>query len=373
MSQQILVATRKGLFVLERRAAPQSEWWKIKTTAFLGHPVTMVLADARDGSLYAALNLGHFGVKLHRSRDGGENWQECAVPVYPPQPENLPPPENEYTKVAPWSLVQIWSLESDRGSQAGGVWAGTIPGGLFHSADGGQSWNLVRSLWDRSERLRWFGGGYDYPGIHSISVDPRDSNHLTVAVSCGGVWKTRDRGETWDCASQGMRAAYMPPEQQNDPVIQDPHRLVHSETNPDVMWVQHHNGIFRSIDGAASWQEITGVQPSAFGFAVAVHPADPQTAWFVPAIKDECRLPVDARLVVTRTRDGGKTFEALGRGLPQENCYHLVYRHCLEVDASGQTLALGSTTGGLWTSDDQGDSWDASFAHLPPIYCVRMA
>jgi len=331
----------------------------------------MAFSDLRDDSLYAALNLGHFGTKLHHSADGGKTWQERGVPVYPPQPENLPKQENEFAKVAPWSLVQIWSMESDGGIRAGGLWAGTIPGGLFHSSDGGQSWRMIRSLWDRPERNQWFGGGYDYPGIHSICVDPRNARHVTLGVSCGGAWSTQDGGENWTCTAKGMRAEFMPPDRQYDPNIQDPHRLVQCPASPDVLWVQHHNGIFRSTDRAASWTEITDVKPSAFGFAVAVHPRDPKTAWFAPAVKDEFRLPVDAQLVVTRTRDGGHSFETLRRGLPQEHSYHQVYRHCLDVDASGDRLVMGSTTGGLWTSVNQGDSWECVSQNLPPIYCIR--
>jgi hypothetical protein len=373
MSKCILVATRKGLFLIDRKGASVKDAWTIRTTAFLGNPVTMAFADPRDGSLYAALNLGHFGVKLHHSADGGKTWQERAVPVYPPQPENLPKPQNEFAKVAPWSLVQIWAIESDGRSKAGGLWAGTIPGGLFHSADSGQSWRMIRTLWDRPERNQWFGGGYDYPGIHSICVDPRDSRRVTLGISCGGVWSTQDAGQTWQCTAKGMRAAYMPPEQQDNPNIQDPHRLAQGPADPQTLWVQHHNGIFLSTDGAASWKEIADVKPSSFGFAVAVHPKDATTAWFVPAVKDECRVPVDAQLVVTRTRNGGQSFEILREGLPQEQTYHLVYRHGLDVDSSGQSLVMGSTTGGLWISDNQGDSWRCAFPNLPPIYCVRFA
>jgi hypothetical protein len=137
------------------------------------------------------------------------------------------------------------------------------------------------------------------------------------------------------------------------------------------MWAQHHNGIFRTTDGAASWQEIQHKNPSAFGFAVAVHPQDPNTAWFVPAIKDEKRIPVDGRVVVSRTRDGGKSFEVLSRGLPQEHAYDLTYRHALAIDDSGQRLAFGSTTGSCWISENQGDSWTCLSSHLPPIHCVR--
>jgi photosystem II stability/assembly factor-like uncharacterized protein len=255
------------------------------------------------------------------------------------------------------------------------LWAGTVGGGLFRSRDRAASWGLVRSLWDLRERRAWMPAGAGYPeaGIHSICVHPRDSTHVMVAVSIGGVWATTDSGGTWECRAKGMRADYMPPEQAFDPNLQDVHRLVQCQRNPDVLWAQHHNGIWRTSDAGASWQEVTGVTPSAFGFAVAVHPRDPNTAWFVPAVKDECRVPVDGRFVVTRTRDGGRSFEALRRGLPSEPSYDLVYRHGLAIDAGGQRLAMGSTTGNLWISDDQGDLWRPQSANLPPIYAVRFA
>jgi len=202
-------------------------------------------------------------------------------------------------------------------------------------------------------------------------VDPRDSKHVTIGVSCGGVWSTRDGGNTWQLTGHGMRAEFMPPERQFEPNAQDPHMLAQGRANPDVFWVQHHNGIFRSTDAAGSWSEITGVQPSVFGFAVAVHPADSDTAWFVPALKDEKRYPKDGRVVVNRTRDGGRTFETLTRGLPQEHAYDLVYRHALDVDDTGNRLAFGSTTGSLWISEDSGDSWQTLSSHLPPIHAVR--
>jgi hypothetical protein len=138
-----------------------------------------------------------------------------------------------------------------------------------------------------------------------------------------------------------------------------------------VFWAQHHNGIFRSIDNSVSWKEITNAKPSKFGFAVAVHPNDPDTAWFVPAIKDERRVPVDGRFVVSRTSDGGRTFKAFGKGLPPRPAYDLVYRHGLAVDASGKRLAMGSTTGGLWLSENGGAAWKCLSAHLPPVHCVR--
>jgi photosystem II stability/assembly factor-like uncharacterized protein len=192
-----------------------------------------------------------------------------------------------------------------------------------------------------------------------------------VAISCGGVWDTPDAGVQWTLQGEGLVAAYMPPEQAGQRESQDPHRVARCAAAPDTMWMQHHNGIFRSTDAGATW---TQLKPPAddFGFAVAAHPADPDTAWFVPAIKDELRMPRDGALTVTRTRDGGRTWESLREGLPQRDAYDLIYRHGLDVDASGTRLAMGSTTGALWTSDNAGDSWQLVNAHLPPIYAVRL-
>jgi hypothetical protein len=270
-------------------------------------------------------------------------------------------------------VSQVWALAAGGPAEAGLLWAGTIPGALFCSRDRGDSWQLVRALWDVPQRKKWFGGGYDQPGIHSILVDPRDPRHLTVGVSCGGVWTSLDAGQSWECRATGMHADYMPPEQREDPDIQDPHRLVHCAGAPDAMWVQHHNGIFRSTNDARRWHHVPAAAPSGFGFAVAVHPRDPETAWFVPAVKDECRVPVEGKLVASRTRDGGRSFEVLREGLPQQDAYDLVYRHGLDVDASGERLAMGSTTGGLWLSASGGDSWHALPARLPPVYQVLFA
>jgi photosystem II stability/assembly factor-like uncharacterized protein len=191
-----------------------------------------------------------------------------------------------------------------------------------------------------------------------------------VGVSVGGVWTSRDSGATWRLIGEGLRNEYMPPGREGDPIAQDAHRIVQCAAEPDRLWMQHHNGIFVSDDGGEHWRELRDVPPSHFGFAVAVHPRDPDTAWFVPATKDEKRFPVDARLVVTRTTDGGRSFEILDRGLPAEPAYDLVYRHALDVSASGQSLAFASTTGSLWVSADQGESWQPVSHHLPPVACV---
>jgi hypothetical protein len=359
MSETLLVSTRKGLFTLARSASG----WRIEDTAFLGDNVTLTFADPRDGTWYAALDHGHFGVKLHRSEDRGAHWEEVGVPAYPAAEGDEEPS----------ALKLIWALCGAGDDQPGRLWAGTIPGGLFRSDDRGATWSLVESLWNHPDRTQWFGGGADAPGIHSILVDPRDSRRVLVGVSCGGVWETTDDAATWTVRAEGMRADFMPPERAADPVIQDPHCIVACPTDFDRLWAQHHCGIWKSCDGARTWTVVPEAGPSTFGFPVVVHPADADTAWFIPAVSDQHRIPVDGKLVVTRTRDGGQTFDVLREGLPQEHAYDLVFRHAFDIDGTGDRLAFGSTTGGLWTSDDGGDRWAAASVHLPPIYAVSFA
>jgi hypothetical protein len=366
MSDRLLVSTRKGLFRIVRGRGE----WAIDGADFLGDNVTLSLTDPRDGRSYAALDHGHFGVKLHRSTATG--WEEIAAPAYPPKPEGLE--ENDmWGRPIPWTTTRVWALQAGGADEPGVLWCGTIPGGLFRSNDHGDTWAMMRSLWDHPKRKQWSGGGADWPGIHSIIVDRRDSRRVWIAVSTGGVWLTEDGGATWRQTGAGMRAEYVPPELVHDPIAQDVHCLTQCAAAPHRMWVQHHNGIFVSSDEGRGFTEVTGVEPSAFGFPVAVHPRDADTAWFVPEIKDEKRIPRDGRLVVNRTRDGGKSFETLTQGLPQTHAYDVVYRHALAIDDSGDRLAFGSTTGGLWITEDGGDYWTEVTHTLPPIYAVRFA
>lgn len=352
----IYCATRKGLLTWQRRG----QAWRLARHDFPGDPVTMVLRDPRDGTLYAALDLGHFGPKMHALRAGESKWEEMGCPAMP---------ADDGEKLA---VKVIWALAPGGADERETLWAGTTPGGLFRSEDAGRTWRLMTALWEHPGRKEWFGGGFIDPGIHSICVHPRDSRRVVVGVSCGGVWETRDGGDSWTNIAQGMRAEYMPPEQALNPGIQDPHQIVQCAADPDWLWAQHHNGIFVRSAADEPWREITA-PVSSFGFACAVHPHDPRTAWFIPAAKDDQRIPVESRLLVNRTRDGGASFESLRAGLPQENCFDIVYRHALDVDGAGQGLAFGSTTGGLWASQDGGDTWQEISAHLPPVYCVRVA
>lgn len=354
MSDRLFVSTRKGAFDL-RRGSDRA--WQVEQVHFLGIPVVGVFKDPRNGDLFASLDHGHYGAKLHRSRDDGKTWKELEAPSYEGASGDA-------------SLHMIWTVEASGADQPGVLWAGTVPGGLFKSEDSGETWTLNEFLWNVPEKASWFGGGFDDPGLHSLCVDPRDSDRILAGLSVAGVWLTENGGATWELAAKGMWAAYVPPENKQDGEVQDPHLIVQCPADPDTYWCQHHNGMFVTTDNSKSWQELSP-PVSNFGFPVAVHPKDPETAWFAPALADEDRFPVDGKVIVNRTRDGGKTFETLRDGLPQEHGYDLIYRHALIVDETGDRLAMGSTTGTLWISDNGGDRWETVNAHLPPIYALK--
>ncbi len=368
MTEPVLwVATRKGLF----RICRETGKWQIHEPSFLGDNVSAVLRHPVSGLVFAALDHGHFGAKLQRSSNGGLAWEEIPVPENPPRPEGEAPWVDFIGRTIPDALQLIWCLEPGHPSQSGRIWAGTTPGGLFRSDDHGDHWELMESLWNHPGRREWVGGGMDSPGIHSILIHPDNPQDITIAVSCGGIWHSPDDGVSWENIGHGMHAPYTPPEYATAPGSQDVHRLVRCRTAPDRMWLQHHDGIYRSDDAGRNWCRIQSVSPTDFGFPVVVDEANPDRAWFVPEIKDEHRLPPDGQVVVNRTDDGGETFTSFRQGLPGPFAYDLVFRHALERDAKTGILAMGSTTGSLWISEDQGACWQTVSNHLPPVYALR--
>lgn len=359
----ILLGTRKGLITLERGAGGR---YGVTGTEFDGIPVAYAARDERTNRIWACLEHGHWGPKLHRTDERGREFEEILAPCFP---EHALSVDGRAEGEAP-AVGGIWCVVGGGAGHPERIWLGTFPGALFRSDDGGEHFELVESLWDHPHRPEWFGGGRDTPGLHSILVDPRDEDRVLIGVSCGGVYETVDAGETWVPRNQGLVADFLP--EPNSEVGQDPHCIALCTAAPDVVWQQNHCGVYRSTDAGHTWNDIGQKNgPVRFGFPILPHRENPEVAWVIPAISDEMRMAVDGALVVHRTDDGGKTWRARAKGLPQTAVYDVVYRHAL--DGNGDELVFGSTTGNVFYSGDGGESWECLGAHFPPVYSVRFA
>src|SRR4051812_19581557 len=358
MKPTLLLGTRKGFIAYHFNNGK----WRMANLSFEGVPVSIAYADPRINTWWACLDHGHWGVKLHRSNDRGATWQEVTAPAYP---------EGEIVKDGvPAATRYMWAMSQGGKNYSSRLWIGTDPGGLFMSEDNGNSFQLVESLWKHPSRKDWMGGGRDLPGIHSIVVDPRNEDHIFIGISCAGVFETVDAGNTWAVRNKGLRADFLP-----DPTSEighDPHIVVAAPANPDALWQQNHCGIFRTTDGARNWQYVGQSNGLAhFGFAIAVADDDPEQAWVAPANSDETRVAIKGSLCICRTDDGGKSWKELRNGLPQENCFDIVYRHALAT--SGDAVVFGTTTGNLFFSQDKGENWEVLNNYLPMIHSVQFA
>jgi hypothetical protein len=356
-SDNVLLATRKGLIRMTNKGGS----WNSELLSFSGIALSYAFQNPHDDVIWAALDTDHWGPKLHRSKDKGKSWEDVGMPTYPEDDEASPG--------KPASLDYIWLIANGHEDDPKRLYLGTEPGGLFQSDDGGDSFHLVKGLWNQPSRMEhWFGGGRDYPGLHSVVVDPRDRNRVLIGISVAGVFESLDDGETWQPRNKGLTADYLP--NPHVEVGHDPHSLVISPSNPDVLWQQNHVGIFRSEDGAKNWTNISQPDgPAKFGFPIIVDEDDAETAWVTPAVSDEERIAINGAMCVARTNDGGKSWDIFRKGLPQSGSFDVVFRHAF--DKSGDRLMMGTTTGNLFVSEDRGESWDTVSTFLPPIYSLR--
>ncbi len=385
MSDRILVGTRKGTFAVTSSGGR----WRPTLVGHAGAGVNFVATDPHSGTIWAALGHGHWGAKLSRSTDGGATWEDAPQIAYPDGARHyLPPPPTETgpgegaPTLKPATLLKLWNIAFGREGQ---IFVGTIPGGLFESRDGGESFELNRPLWNHDSRggdlfasegsgtTKWFGTpaaeGEFAPGMHSIEIDPRDPDRILVAISTAGVFGTTDGGATWSVKNKGLVMDYSP-NPTDEWAGHDPHAIMMCPGDPDHVWQQNHCGVFYSDDGAESWRKVSQPERGVhFGFPVAVDPNDGRTAWLVPGVSDMQRTAVDGGLFVACTEDGGESWTHLRDGLPQEEAYDVIYRHAFHI--GGNRLAFGTTTGNLYLSEDRGESWTTVANNLPPVYSVR--
>jgi photosystem II stability/assembly factor-like uncharacterized protein len=354
MTAVLAIGTRKGMWLATSEDGRAT--WDVRGPH---HPMTDVYAvgfDARRPAprLLAGITSEHYGPSVAYSDDLGATWQE---------PDHAPIAFPEDTGAA---LTRVWQFAP--GSEPDVVYAGVEPSALFRSTDGGVTYELVRGLWDHPHREHWtpgFGG----KAIHTIVPHPTDPARVTVAMSTGGVYVTEDGGETWRPCNRGIRAVHVP-----DPYPEYGHcvhKIVQHPDRPERFYAQVHHGVYRSDDGAATWQSIAEGLPSDFGFPMVVHPHKPDVVYNFPIDADANRFPPGGRCAVYRSEDAGKSWDALTDGLP-ESFWNGVLRDAMCVDTEDVAgVYFGTRSGSVYASRDEGEHWRLVAENLPDVLCVR--
>lgn len=367
----LLVATRKGAWIYY---ADASRWsWRVDGPHFLGHIVNHLVLDPRDGTtLLAAAKTGHLGPTIFRSTDFGRSWKEAA------QPPAFGPARNG---LDPRSVDHSFWLSPGHADEKDVWYAGTSPQGLFRSEDGGISWAPFSSLNDDPQFRQWMGsvqdGTPDGPKLHSIIVDPRDPQHLYLAMSGGGVHESGDGGESWSTLVDGLQVV-----EGFDPsniAFHDPHCVRLCPSNPDRLYQQNHCGIYRLDRPGTKWKRIGRSMPKAVGdvgFPLVIHPRDDKTLWVLPMDGTEVwpRVSPDGKPAVYSSRDGGETWNRQDAGLPVSQAWWTVKRQAMAADKQDTVgLYFGTTSGEIWLSRDEGQRWECMARHLPEIYAIEAA
>lgn len=350
----LVVGTRKGLFLFH---SSDRKRWKARGPFFEGHTVKHATLDPRDGrTLYAGVVTGHWGPLVQRSEDWGDTWIRGKEGPH-------------YAKDSGLSVEQIWHVEP---GLDGELWVGVAPAGLFRSDDGGDTWASIEGLNARPDREDWQPGAGGLC-LHTILPYPGDPRRMVVGISAVGVLGTNDGGETWRVMNGGVRAGDRPEggleENQIGSCV---HKIVRDATDPAILYQQNHWGVYRRSRGEPAWTSVETGLPSDFGFPMVAHPRKAGTVYTVPLTGDFNRVTPDGSMAVYRTTDGGTNWEPLANGLPQRGAYLTILREGLAADVEEPTgLYVGTKTGQLYASRDEGASWEPLFELLPPVLSVE--
>jgi hypothetical protein len=355
----LLVGTLKGLFVF--RAGKGRARWDVGGPHFPGSAVYAAAYDGRAGRrrIWAGASSMHWGATIQRSDDWGRTWTRPDESVL-----KFPGSSNQ-------SLKQVWQITPGRADTPDTLHAGVDPAALFESTDDGKTWAPVGGLLEHPQRPRWTPGGGGLC-LHTIVPDPTKARRTWVAISTGGVYRTDDGGKTWTAKNRGIRAEFLP--EKYPEFGQCVHKLVQHPARPERLFIQNHWGLYRSDDAGDSWQDVARGVPSDFGFAMAIHPHDPDTVYIVPLESDQFRCVPEGKLRVYRTRNGGGAWQALTRGLPQKGAFETVLRDTLATDTLDPAgVYVGTRSGKLFASANGGGAWRCLADGLPSIVCVKAA
>ena len=364
----LLVGTKKGAFYL--RSDAQRRAWTIRGPQFLGHDVHHIVRDPRDRNVVLmGANAGHLGPTAYRSLDGGKTWKEASHPPQFPKAA-----EGVKGRV----VDKVFWLTPGHPSQPKTWFAGVVPQALFRTDDAGDTWTSVTGFNDHPMNPKWTGGDAPPDGLtmHSILVDPRDRNHMYLGMSGGGVFETHDQGATWAPLNKGLEVDFLPGQELE--YGQDPHCMQLHPLNPDILYQQNHCGIYRMDRSEGRWVRVGRNMPKAIGdigFPITLHPRDTNTAWVFPMDGTDVwpRVSPGGKPAVYVTRDAGKSWQRQAKGLPTSQGWLTVFRQAMCADRHEKIgLYFGTTSGEVWASRNEGESWTCIAAHLPRIQSVEI-
>ena len=351
----VLIGTRKGCFVLESDGARRD--WALRGPFCEEWPIYHAVHDAGSGTIFAAAASEWHGSVVWRSGDLGETWTHSSA--------GLAYDDDDARKVS-----KVSSLAAGHGR----VLVGVEAPGIFESRDGGGTWSLLTTLSGQPGSEAWDDPGSQPPGhlgLSALMLDGDDPARFWAIVQGVGLFETNDDTASWTPRNRGLRADW--PREHED-VGFCVHKLVRSPVDPDRMYQQNHVGMHRSDDAGGTWTEISEGLPTEFGFAAATHPHDRDTFYVVPLSPLHGRCMPDGKAAVWRTRDAGSSWQRLDRGLPQDGAYVGVLREGMAIDShDAPGLYFGTSTGQLFASADEGDTWTVIASYLPSISSVEVA
>jgi photosystem II stability/assembly factor-like uncharacterized protein len=350
----LVIGTRKGCFLLESDADRRD--WQLRGPYCEGWPVYHAIHDPGSGALYAAAASEWHGSAVWRSSDLGETWELSS--------EGLSYDDGDR------KLSKVSHLAASDGRLLVGVEAP----GIFESRDGGQTWSLLSTLAGQPGSEAWDDPANQPPGhlgISALLFDGNDAERFWAIVQGVGLFETNDDAASWTPRNRGLRADWPRPHEEVGFCV---HKLVRSPVDGDRMYQQNHVGMHRSDDAGQTWTEITEGLPTEFGFAAATHPHDRDTFYVVPLEPMHGRCMPDGHAAVWRTRDAGSSWQKLDRGLPHDGAYVGVLREGMAIDSHDDPgLYFGTSTGQVFASTDEGDSWTQIADYLPGISSVEVA
>jgi len=230
---RVLVGTHHGAFVLTSDA--KRDRWDISGPHFAGWEIYHLKGSPADPNrLYASQYSDWFGQLIQRSNDGGETWEPVGNKfLY----DGVPGTHLGYDGAPhPWEFKRVWHLEPSL-TDPDTVYAGVEDAALFRTTDGGQTWQELSGLRGHASGSRWQPGAGGMC-LHTILVDPSNTDRLFIAISAAGVFRSNDAGKTWQSINRGLKSQYIP-----DPsadVGHCVHRIAMHGSRPGVLFMQKH-------------------------------------------------------------------------------------------------------------------------------------